>query len=277
MQERLINLHKECSSLLIGKGTKLSDIFLTMDKSYEADMYMGKETSTLDPEGECVCECDVPAEDTIKNITKKYQGAMKQIPPKYSAIHIQGKRASDVMREGKDVEMPTRDIMIYSLGITHIALPLVRIQCRVSKGTYIRALVRDIARDAGSCAFVQYLERNGIGDWDITHTTSIDTLLSDDINIQNKGVHSLEGILDTLAFAYKIEIDNTDIRTAFKNGTQPLETLHQHSTHFGKSEIIYMLDEQGLLAVWKYVSDPNTDESTVNTSVRGSFKLLLHY
>lgn len=256
--------------ILIGKATKLSDIFLLKDKSYVADMYMGKETSTLDPEGECVHETSLPSESTLCEVIQKYKGPMKQIPPKYSAIHIQGKRASDLIREGKDFDMPIRDITIYSLDIIHIALPIVRIQCRVSKGTYIRSLVRDIARDADACAYVQYLERSAIENWDITHTINMDTLLSDDTPHYEKGVYALVDILDTFIDAYKIEIDDNDIRVAFQNGTQPLHLLHKQSAHYGESEIIYMIDGQGLLAVWRCIRNDSAD-------IIERYKLLLHY
>jgi len=92
-----------------------------------------------------------------------FRGEILQIPPAYSAIHIQGRRAHELIREGKQPEMKKRPVTIHELEILSWTPPQAVIKTRVSAGTYIRSLARDIALAAGSRAYLSALKRNGVG------------------------------------------------------------------------------------------------------------------
>lgn len=160
-------LDKFASGLMIvltGEAAKLNPVFSGFDKSYRARIMLGCETDTLDPEGEVVRRCDhIPSIDEIEKILPSFTGEIEQIPPVYSAIHVGGKRAYELARSDREVEMKARKVRIHSLSVLSYEAPYLVIDCRVSKGTYIRSLARDIAAAAGSAGHLTALERYSIG------------------------------------------------------------------------------------------------------------------
>jgi len=149
--------------LLIGKYTSLVPIFSELDKVYIGTLHFGKETDTLDPEGTIVHTAPVPTEDRVHAVLPSFLGTQMQIPPAYSAIHINGQRASERMRAGQAVEMKGREVTINKLEVLHYEKPRLTVRVHCSKGTYIRALARDIGRAAGSCAYLEALHRVAVG------------------------------------------------------------------------------------------------------------------
>ena len=162
--------------VLCGHMTHLVPYVTACSKEYTALVTFGKETDTLDPEGQIVRECTLPCLADIKKVIPSFCGDIQQQPPVYSAIHINGKRASERMRNGEVIEMAWRAVSIYSLDIvsaltedgsktddelSRVASLFLHISC--SKGTYIRSLARDIACAAGSCAYLSALRRTKIG------------------------------------------------------------------------------------------------------------------
>ena len=135
--------------VLIGGATKLTPIFSSFDKEYIAEITFGKETDTLDPEGTVIAEAPVPSREVLEAVIPSFMGKQKQIPPVYSAVHVDGKRAYREARSGKDIEMPEL------------------IRTSVSKGTYIRSLARDIAKRASSRGYLTALRRLRIGPWSL--------------------------------------------------------------------------------------------------------------
>lgn len=150
--------------VLTGSFTKLNPLLSNMDKRYIATIEFGNETSTLDPEGEVVASAPVPSLDTIESVVaKQFVGTIDQTPPTYSAVHVDGKRAYRLAREGKDVDIPSRSITIFSASILSWESPRLVLSVHCSKGTYIRSLARDIAIACGSRAHLVALERTMIG------------------------------------------------------------------------------------------------------------------
>lgn len=149
--------------VLTGKLTKLNALITGMDKEYEALVCFGRETDTLDPEGEVVRKAPVPDLEKIESVLDGFLGEQQQVPPVYSAIHINGKRAYQMARQGESVQMASRSVRIDGLKILHWEAPYLRLRVRCSKGTYIRALARDIASAAGSAAYLTELRRTGVG------------------------------------------------------------------------------------------------------------------
>jgi tRNA pseudouridine55 synthase len=149
--------------VLTGSMTKLNVLFSTMDKRYRATICFGTETDTLDPEGETVATAAVPNYETIKEVMKTFVGDIEQQPPQYSALHIDGKRASALAREGKVVEMASRPVTIYSFEPVSFDGRNLVADVHVSKGTYIRSLARDLALACNSRAHLIDLVRTQIG------------------------------------------------------------------------------------------------------------------
>lgn len=181
-------LDKFASGLLIavvGKGTKLSSFFMDLEKNYTALIHLGRQTDTLDPEGTTVKTTDVPELKSIENVLPDFIGEVKQKPPIYSAIHINGTRAYKSARKGLAVEVPERTIRIKQIDILSFNENILEINVICSKGTYVRSLARDIAAAAGSCAFVSGLRRNAIGGFTTEKAVNADDAgISDIIPLQ---------------------------------------------------------------------------------------------
>ena len=151
--------------VLIGGATKLNPVFSSFDKEYIASITFGRETDTLDPEGMTVGEAPCPSLEALESILPSFLGHQMQRPPVYSAIHVNGRRAYQEARKGNEVEMPEREVEISSLELLSFDGSEAIIRTSVSKGTYIRALARDIALRLGSRAHLSQLRRLRIGPW----------------------------------------------------------------------------------------------------------------
>jgi tRNA pseudouridine55 synthase len=123
----------------------------------------GSETDTLEPSGVVVKEGPLPSRQQVEAVLPQFRGRIQQVPPLYSAIHVDGKRASDVVRSGATAQLPSREITIHSLELLDFdgGYGLLEVTC--SKGTYIRSLARDIAVAAGTCAHLVALRRVSVG------------------------------------------------------------------------------------------------------------------
>ncbi|WP_407400344.1 tRNA pseudouridine(55) synthase TruB [Treponema sp.] len=156
--------------VLTGNLTHLVPHVTGFTKTYEAIICFGKETDTLDPTGEVVSTAEPVSKDQIEGILHKFTGAILQQPPAFSALHVDGKRASDLVREGKEVSLESRQIFIYKLELCDFldrkeedGCSYAKLVVTCSKGTYIRALARDIAYALGSCAHLCALRRTQVG------------------------------------------------------------------------------------------------------------------
>ena len=132
--------------ILTYKATKLSDTFLKLDKWYEATIELGKSSTTGDPEGEISTHevTKIPTREEVETVCQKFLGQITQTLPVFSAIKINGKRAYQLAREGKQIEMPSRQVEIYAIEILDYQYPILKNRAHVSTGTYIRTLGEDI-------------------------------------------------------------------------------------------------------------------------------------
>ena len=149
--------------VLVGRGVKLAPLFENCTKEYTGTIFFGAETDTLDPEGKVIARGETPSREEVESALESFRGDILQSPPAYSAIHINGRRAHELSREGKEPEMKKRPCRIIELEILSWAPPEAVIRTRVSSGTYIRSLVRDIALAAGSRAHLTALNRTRVG------------------------------------------------------------------------------------------------------------------
>jgi len=154
--------------VLVGKALRLSQWFTACDKKYKGRIYFGIETDTLDPEGAKIAEAALPSRNDIEKVLSQFTGSILQAPPIYSAIHVNGKRASDLARAGLQPEMKKRPVTIHKLELLSWEPPFADIFVHCSSGTYIRSLVRDIALAAGSRAHLSELQRTHIGGFELS-------------------------------------------------------------------------------------------------------------
>ena len=163
--------------------TKRIHEFQSMDKTYEFEMILGKTTPTLDPESEVTesqpykgSESDL--EEKLKKIMIDFLGNQQQLPPIFSAKKVNGKRAYQLARENKDISLSPSSVTIYELiykGVTLSDFPKIKWTVRCSKGTYIRALVRDLGQKLGYPAYCSKLIRSAIGPIQLSQAVQIET------------------------------------------------------------------------------------------------------
>lgn len=164
---------------LLDKGTKQAGDFLKLDKRYEATIELGKVSTTGDIEGEIVetfADYDsfgVPATTKIQSVLDAFRGEIVQTVPVYSAVKINGRRAYDLARKGVKVEMPKRKVTIYDIKILDYHWPYLKIDCKVSSGTYIRALGEDIGKKLGVGGYLTELRRTEIGEFKIKDAVTL--------------------------------------------------------------------------------------------------------
>lgn len=176
-------LDKCASGLLVictGKVTKLATFLVEGEKEYRGTVVLGTITDTCDADGEVLETRDVPDEvfEDVSKIPVAFTGKIQQVPPRYSALKIDGKRASDRTRGGEELEMKPRSVEIRSLVIEEVDPENKNLQIRVtcSKGTYIRSLARDIGEMLGTGAYLTGLRRIRSGKFKVEQAVTFDQL-----------------------------------------------------------------------------------------------------
>ena len=161
-----------------GEATKLVPYVSNGEKEYEFVIKWGETTDTLDCEGKVVAKCDkIPSEEEIRALLPSWIGKIKQTPPIYSAIKINGQRAYDLARSGQEAKIPEREVEIYELELLEM-MPENRSRFRVrcSKGTYVRTLGQDLALNLGSLGYLQELRRIKCGNFDLSQKILLEKL-----------------------------------------------------------------------------------------------------
>ena len=165
----------------VGEATKLAGRMLYASKIYDFTIGFGAQTDTLDAEGRIVAESGIlPTRAEVEAIMPAFTGGIAQMPPAYSALKVDGKRAYDLARAGEEVALAPRRVTIHALALAADApegpLGSVTLTAHVSKGTYIRSLARDIALALGTVGHVTMLRRTKAGPFTLDHAISLDNL-----------------------------------------------------------------------------------------------------
>jgi tRNA pseudouridine55 synthase len=151
--------------IALGEATKTVPFLMDADKAYVFTIEWGSTTTTLDREGEVTSRSDVrPSPEAVAEALKAFVGEIQQVPPAFSAIKVDGERAYDLAREGVEVELKARTVVIHSAMVS--AVPdgdHVELTVECGKGTYVRSIVRDLAEALGACAHVSQLRRTRVG------------------------------------------------------------------------------------------------------------------
>lgn len=205
----------------MGKATRIIEYYDRDSKSYHASMKLGITTDTLDLTGEVIETSGYSnvSEKAVREAFRAYTGHVMQIPPKYSALKIDGKRAYDLAREGKDFEIKPRGITVYENNVTRIDLESGEIEFDItcSKGTYIRTVCDDIGRSLGCGAAMTALTRTASGYFRIENSHTVDEI----IEAAEKKDGSIEKMIIpadvTLEKLGIIKLNDNRI-TAFSNG-----------------------------------------------------------
>lgn len=179
--------------IALGEATKLAGRMLDSDKTYDFTIRFGEQTDTLDAEGAVVATSDTrPTLAEVEAVLPRFTGPIEQMPPAYSALKVDGRRAYDLARAGEDVVLKPRAVTIYSLtvrpepaeGVSRASTGSARtevvqeitLSTIVSKGTYIRSLARDIALALGTVGHVTMLRRTKAGPFALKQAISLDKL-----------------------------------------------------------------------------------------------------
>ena len=193
----------------INAGCKVIDMLTSSRKTYEAEVVVGIETDTLDVTGNIIRKVDANiSKEKIEEVINSFPKTYFQEVPKYSAIHVNGKRLYEYARNNIDVELPKRKVEIYSLKLLEVKANTFKIEASVSKGTYIRSLIRDIGNMLEVPCTMKELKRTKQGIFDIKDAYNIE-----DVNTDIELISLSDALLD-----YDRIIVPNEIAEKVKNG-----------------------------------------------------------
>ena len=227
--------------ICVGKALKVCEMLTNHDKEYIAGVTLGIETDTLDMEGNVLSTENVDMDkDLIVEVVNSFLGVYNQEVPKYSAVKVNGKKLYEYARNNINVKLPSRDVeiksieiidnIIYDNGKIHF-----KIKCTVSKGTYIRSLVRDIGNKLGTVAVMNSLVRTRQGEFTLDEAYSID-------DIKNRNIKFID-IMDAFPNIDRINVSD-DIAFKIRNGVV--------MEKFFDNDLAFILDNNNsLIAIYK--------------------------
>lgn len=239
--------------LCVGKATKLVEVITSYDKEYEAEVILGIKTDTKDITGKILKEEKaIISKENIEECLKKMIGTYNQTVPIYSAVKINGKKLYEYARNNEEIELPKRKVTIKELKlISDITYEKektkFKIKCHVSKGTYIRSLIEDIATNLNTIGTMENLKRTKQGNFQITSANTIQ-----DIENNKFKIYSIEEILEKF---YKIEMTD-DLYFKIKNGSIIKNNYNHDIVAFTKNDKVIAIykeysKDRTLLKPWK--------------------------
>jgi len=201
--------------ICVGKATKLASDLEAKNKVYLADFEIGYATDTYDIEGKRIAEnlIDV-SKDNLELSLKKFIGDIKQVPPMYSAIKIDGNKLYHLARKGIEIERPERDVTIEYINLLDFKDNKAKIETKVSKGCYIRSLIYDIGLDLGTYATMTELQRIDVGEHSLTNSYTLEQM---EEMAQNNDFSFLNSVEDVFSYE-KYNLETEKELTLFKNG-----------------------------------------------------------
>lgn len=161
-----------------GKATKLIESFQYRTKEYIATLQLGATTPSFDKETEidAIYPIEHITREDVEQVLKRFVGSIQQVPPVYSACKIEGRRAYDFARKGENIELKAKELVIDEIELLDFRPDMIKIRVVCSKGTYIRALARDIGQALGSGAHLIGLVRTRIGDIRLEDCLQVDQI-----------------------------------------------------------------------------------------------------
>ena len=171
---------------LFGKYTKLVDLLTSLDKEYITEIKLGIKTDTGDITGSIIenKKYNITKEEIIK-VFEKFPQKYEQTVPKYSAVKINGKKLYEYARNNIEIELPKREVSIFSLELIDYEKDIIKFKTHVSKGTYIRSLIEDICEKLGTIGTMNNLIRTKQGGFDIEDSFILDDIKNGNFKFQN--------------------------------------------------------------------------------------------
>jgi tRNA pseudouridine55 synthase len=161
----------------VGKATRLLR-FLPGEKTYLAEIKLGLSTTTDDTTGETIAEsADLPAPGELTSGLSAFRGELRQVPPMYSAVHVDGRRLYEMARKGEAPDtVPEREVVVHALDLLSYEPPVVTVRIKCSAGTYIRSIARDLGANLGCGGCLQSLVREQAGPFKLSAAVTLDEL-----------------------------------------------------------------------------------------------------
>lgn len=248
--------------LCVGKATKLAEYIVDHEKVYQAGLVFGSETDSGDSSGKIVHEEKARIKESeLKACLKKFTGTILQKPPIYSAIKVNGKKLYQYAREGKEVDIPERQVTISKIRLVDFdeSRQEATIEVSCSKGTYIRTLCTDIGRALGNYATMKTLVRKQVGAFSLEKALTLDelsSLLANDPQIDP--LISMEFSLDQYPLARATEQGKRFLR----NGNKLYHwNIKESFESFDDQAIIKLYDDDDFVGIGKFIQ--NEDENYI--------------
>lgn len=232
-------------SIAVGKATKFFDYFLNKDKEYVALAKFGVLTDTLDSDGTVIEKDNVNVSlEDIEKIIPKMCGEILQIPPIFSSKNVNGQRAYDLARQGKDIVLEPKKVQIYSIKVEkRHQNNLFRLKIHCSSGTYVRSIVRDIAKELGTNATTVCIIRTASGKFKIDESVTLDDIA------ENKEKHLIK--INSILNLPEIELEEKQAKDLFSGKEILLDKDDGEYLSFYKSEEFSVLKVENKKAINK--------------------------
>lgn len=211
----------------VNEATKMIEFMQDDYKEYTAGIILGKNSDTFDAQGEIEEISDrKPEKNEISEALKKFTGEIDQIPPKFSAVKVKGKRAYELARKGKEFELKSRKVHIESIKPVGYDYPKIKIDVVCSSGTYIRSLARDIGEELKTGAYLNELLRTRVGDFLLKNSIEV-------LDVSKKGIENCIIPLEKLSYNMPvIEINENDLKKLNYGQTIQRDDLEEDSEYF---------------------------------------------
>ncbi len=169
--------------LCVGKATKLAERLTGLDKEYVGEVTFGTTSTTDDAEGELskMEDAEPVTLEQIRDTLKVFEGEIEQMPPQFSAKKVGGKRAYKLARKGEKVELEAKKIRINEIEILDYEWPKLTLRIDCGKGTYIRAIARDLGEKLGIGGYLTALERTKVGQFNLQHAKKVGEIMEQDV------------------------------------------------------------------------------------------------
>ena len=223
----------------LGKAAKVAELLTAEDKEYVAGVLLGVETDTLDITGKVVKSKPVDLLKDLEKVINSYKKTYMQEVPIYSAIKVKGKKLYEYARENKPVELPKKEVTIKQIKLLSSDNDTFMIKAKVTKGCYIRSLIRDIGKSLDTYATMTLLTRTKQGKVDIADTNTIE-----EIKQGKYKLHSIDEVLNLPV----IEI-NKELEKKIRNGQKLINTYNV------KDKVIFKNEKKEILGIYKVEKD----------------------
>ncbi|AQS59334.1 tRNA pseudouridine(55) synthase TruB [Desulforamulus ferrireducens] len=240
----------------LGRATKLASFVTAGDKTYRAELTLGIATSTQDGFGEIVRQVDASSVTLAQFLEVFYsmRGEIEQIPPMSSAIKVDGKKLYELERAGKTIDVPSRKVTIIDLKVINswdwaTPQPRVLFDVTCSKGTYVRTLCSDIGKALGCGAYMSFLLRSRVANFDLQQAITLEQLT--ELVEKNQLTQALIPMVQAVAHLPAVEIYSTAVKSISSGGTLYPSGIHRMAQQITPEELVRIQYNNQLLGIFR--------------------------